>query len=853
MKKESNRDQLFQASHRMILLSYTLFSVILTGESILLGWEMWALVLLLAGLGIAWFMHINQGIDEETRLWLYSFLMMAAFFFYGVHLTSTFDLAVVMAVVIMIYSMTGVKRLINLCQVTYYLTFAYDIVMMVRAGEKFDSLVVTRSLLHIAMVTMAGWIAKTIIENWRKVLLQSRGEIEELKEATERLDNFLANVSHEIRTPVNAVMGLTTVLQKENLPPQINDTIESIFSAGHRVAEQIDDILDFTEIDMGRLSVNKESYMITSLINDLLTQLSYTEYYDLDLVVDMEAAIPAELVGDANKIKKILWHLIGNGYKFTREGGVNVHLYPVKREYGINLVIEVEDTGVGISEEELERIYERFYQSDSGRSRTAGGLGLGIPIVNGFTKTMDGVMSIESTPDEGTLVRISLPQVVENDGPCISVRDRENTVVAGFLGFMTTGHPKIREYYMKMITNLVKGLMVPFHRAQSRAELERLIEEQKISHLFVGTGEYIENREFIDSLVDKMNVAVVADRGVKVDVGKHISILPKPFYGAQVANFLNQSLKGSDEVVEERMTCPGVKALVVDDEPMNLLVAKGIFETYGMEVDTAPGGPEAIEMCSLNDYDIIFMDHMMPDMDGVEAMKRLRINASRDRKELCIVALTANAISSAREMFLSEGFDGFIPKPIEIMDLERVLKHVLPKSAIVYVTGNDEPAKIITVIEEAPAPVDPEKEKFYKLSDYGVDADQGLKYSKGEKEFYVQLLLEYAKNMDKKIGDLSKHFDEEDWKNYTIRIHAIKSTSKMIGAAELAELAKKLEDAAKIGNGDEVKKLHPVFMPLYEKLLESITAIFNETKAGEKEASDDDVLEFAPGGEDGNE
>ena len=835
MDYNQDENELYRSSHLMILLSYTLFSVMLSGEAILMSWERWAIVLVMSGVAAAWIIHIRHMLSEYGRLWIYSLLMMATFFFYGIHPTSMYDMSTVMIVAIMIYTMTGHRPLITMCQVTYYITMAYDIVSLIISGETIDALSITRILVHICMILMAGWVGRTIIDKWDKVMGNSHEEIKLLKEQTDRLNHFLANVSHEIRTPINAVMGLSSVLEKEDLPEGIRENVDAISQAGHRVAEQMGDILDYTEIDMNKLSVSHEVYMISSLINDVLTQLSFAENYGLDLVIDMDSAIPAELIGDAEKIKKILWHLIMNGYKFTKEGGVGVHIYAVKREYGINLVLEVKDTGNGIAPEEKEHIYEGFYQSDSGHTRTAGGLGLGLSIVNGFVKAMSGVMIVEST-GEGTCVRVSLPQQIEDPDPCLSVRERDKCKVAGFLGFMTTGNSGVREFYMEMIGHLVTGLSVPFSRVESMDELERLVDSAQISHLFVGTGEYLENREYIDSLTDRMNVAVVADIGFTGEVGKDITLLAKPFYGGQIANFLNHAFEAGTFRVEEKMTCPGLKVLVVDDEPMNLLVARGIFETYGMIVKTAPGGEESVRMCAEEDYDVVFMDHMMPGMDGVEAMKKIKAQAVKTGKDIIVIALTANAISSAKEMFLSEGFDGFVPKPVDLSELERVLKRVLPVSAIVYSKDSTEKDKGEKNTESANRHVIP-----------GLDMDAGIKYCSNDEAFYRQLVLEYASDYENKIKALQAMYASNDFVDYSIRVHAIKSTSKMIGAFALSETARKLEEAAKGDDIETIKELHPGFISDYAKLLRGIHDHYDTHEdVAVKKQSDDDILEFSP-------
>ncbi|MBO4882742.1 MAG: response regulator [Lachnospiraceae bacterium] len=887
MDRNKVRNETYKQSHLIILIVYTVMSVVLIIESFIMDWEKWAIMLVVAVLITSWFMHIRSVLRDRDRLWLYSCLMMVTYFFYGVHLTSTFDMALVMCVVIAIYTMTGEKPLVRMCQVFYMVTLGFDLVTMISQGEEVTPLLVTRSLLHIGMIILAGWVACVIIDKWAKVIGSSSEEIETLKEQTDRLNNFLANVSHEIRTPVNAVMGLSSVLEKETLPENIEDNIRAISNAGHRVAEQIGDILDFTEIDMHRLSVSNEPYMIDSVVNDLLSQLSHMDQNDLDLVIDLDASVPAELRGDGEKIRKILLHLISNGFKYTREGGVYVRIYSVPREYGINLLLEVKDTGVGMTEFEIEHIYDKFYQSDSSKTRSVGGLGIGIPIVNGFVTAMNGFMDIQSRRGVGTTVKVSIPQAVEDNSKCMSVRNRESVAVGGFLGFMTTGNIGVREFYMDMISNIVAGLYVPFHRIQSKSELEKLLLASHISHLFIGTGEYLENREYIEELSKTIKIAIILDRNRVINSGNKITQIPKPFYGVQIANFLNQTL--DDELVEghEKMMCPGVKVLVVDDEPMNLLVARGIFESYGMIVDTVHSGEASIAKCAGEDYDVVFMDHMMPEMDGVEAMKRLRVQASHMRKDICVVALTANAISSAREMFMSEGFDGFVPKPIELPELERVLKHVLPKAAVKFVMDDGEARKIggskkseaktvkaeakaekveakADTDKQAEAKVKAESDRkeaaadksassaggaFAPLDELGVDTAAGLAYCGGDEQFYKELLAEYAGDPNAKLEELTRYHDSKNWKDYSIKVHAIKSTSKMIGAMDLSSVALFLEEASKESDEEKVESKHKVLMESYEKL---IRTIYNTYGAGSEasDADEGDVLEFGPKGGD---
>ncbi len=783
--------------------------------SMILGWEVWMIPVIVTGTAACWIVYIMNQASHRTQVYVCGVFAMFLVFYYCVKIKTVYDCGAVIVIMIFLFTFLG-ERLLILAGIA--VSFAGLIVHLIISNkiEGLDLSVegVIRTAMVFMLIPLSAILINRIIRAWYGAENKYIDQIDTLSKENERVNNFLANVSHEIRTPISAVIGLSYVLQKENLSDQDMSKIKSISLAGHRVSEQITDILDFTELDMGKMTVANDSYMICSMMNDLITELSMSDNYGLDLVVDIEPAIPSILIGDESKIKRVLWHLIRNGYKYTKDGGVYVRMYPIKREYGINLVIEVKDTGIGMSEEEIDNIYEKFYQLDSSRARASGGLGLGIPIVNGLTRSMDGLLSIESSREEVTTVVATIPQKIFDSRPCISVDNGEKCVAAGFLGFMMTGHPKIREYYMKMIAHLSEGLSIPFYRVQTKDELEKLFKNSEVTHLFVGTGEYLDNKQYIDALANTLNVALIAaESGVGCEVGANITVLPKPFYGTMVASFLNHVFNRDSIEVDEIVTFPGVRALVVDDEHMNLIVAREIFSAYQMEITTASGGEEAIELCGKQDFDIVFMDHMMPIMDGVEAMHIIKRNAAKENKEIPVVALTANAISSAKEMFISEGFDGFVPKPIEISDLERVLRRLLPKFVVAYSKEKE------TIIKKEAE----EKDYITKLKEAGVDTAYGLDYCGGDTEFYEELLGDYADKKDSKLEEIKGYFDAMDLKNYEIRVHGVKSTSKLIGAFELSNMAKALEDAAKGGNEAFIKEKHPEFMRGYETLMNIIS------------------------------
>ena len=849
MTNTKDCNELFQTSHLTLLISYTIFSGILIAESLVMGWETWMIFLIIASNIVCWVLHLKHDTPDFVRIWVYSILMMCTYFFYGTHLTSTFDLALVMCAVIVIYTMTGKRSLITLCQFTFLVTMTYGIVMSIINGDEFDALVISRTVLHYFMVLFVGQFAKKIIERWVEILDQSKEEVTQLTEATERLNDFLANVSHEIRTPVNAIIGLTSICIEKSIDKEITDEMINVRSAGRKVAEQISDILDYSEIDRKKAVRNNEDYMLSSVLHDLVTEIKQYKAKSVELIIDVDPAIPAVMNTDVAKLKKILKALISNGLKYTQKGGVYVRITAEEQEYGVNLCIEVTDTGIGMSEYELERVYDSFYQADSGRSRMGGGLGLGLAITSGFVALLGGFMTIESKPDEGTTVHVSLPQKVVDTTSCMSVAHPDQLTLGAYLHFEKYSNPAVRDYYNAMVLNIVKGLGIQMHRVNNVDNLKLLHDSIHMTHLFIAEEEYNDNVELIEKLAKDMVVAVVANDDIVLPRNTRVRVLEKPFYCFPVVSILNSTIDDKKEA-DKKLRCNGVRALVVDDESMNLVVAKSIFRRYGMKVATATSGQESIDICREKVFDIIFMDHMMGGMDGVEAMKRIRTDVSGLNGSIPIVALTANAMSSAKQMFLSEGFDGFVSKPVEIEELERVLKQVLPKSAITY----EEKYADINIEEEPEAeevkaePAVSDEDVFAKLKKIGIDTDAGIKYCVGDQEFYKSLLIQFANESAEKIPSLKKFFHEHDWHNYEIIVHALKSTSKMIGIMDLSEEAKALEMAAKEQKEEFITDNHDQVMMDYSRYAAEIKEKLN---VGSDE--DDEVFEFEPEDEGGYE
>jgi signal transduction histidine kinase/CheY-like chemotaxis protein len=498
----------------------------------------------------------------------------------------------------------------------------------------------------------------------------------DLEHAKKENEHFLANVSHELRTPINAVNGMSEIMLQEEMSDELRTQVMDIQRAGRRLFGQVSDILDYSELMTDRLQVSNDNYEPISVVNDAVSTVDWLQMSEkLDFAVDVAIDMPRVLKGDANKIKKIIVAILENAIKFTDTGGGYLFVGAREESYGVNLNIDMWDTGIGMNEEQLQKIYTSFYKVDSGMDKRAGGLGLGLTIVHGMVTAMGGFMSVESKIGYGTHVHITIPQQVKNKQNSISLKDHRAYRIACYFNREKYVRSEVAGYYDRIVSHIQDGLGLEIHRADSLEELKQILERKDFTHLFVADWEYRMDPEYFEQIAHRLYVTVFAGRSFTVPEGSKVHIHHKPVYIMGVVNLLYATAPGHErDLTERKITFPGVRALVVDDDNMNLMVAKGILKSYGIEADTCLSGELAIERCSIENYQIIFMDHMMPEMNGVEAMKKIRSIRKGYYKSIPIVVLTANAVSGARDMFIKEGFDEFIAKPIELVEMTRILK-----------------------------------------------------------------------------------------------------------------------------------------------------------------------------------
>lgn len=501
---------------------------------------------------------------------------------------------------------------------------------------------------------------------------------------------FLANMSHEIRTPMNAIIGLNDIIMEECDDTEIYAHAKDVQSAAKNLLAIINDILDLSKVEAGKMELVYVDYYLKTMANEIIAMMDMAaSQRGLILKYECDETIPCCYNGDDGRIKQILINILNNAIKFTQKGYVHAYITgkPGRNEDEELLIFHVEDTGCGIQEEDLGKIFEDFRQVDSKRNRSAEGTGLGLAIVKHLVEMMDGTIQVKSTYGKGTLVTITIPQKIVDRHPVSETPEAPQA-------------------------------------------------EQKVTDSF---------------------------------------------------------------------TAPGVKVLIVDDNVINRKVARNFLKKYAFDLSEAESGPEAIQLVHDERYDIIFMDHMMPGMDGVEAAEIIRRDCGENGTAPVIVALTANAMEGMRKYFLDCGFQDFISKPLDKNELNQLLLRWVPEK---YRQMEDK--------EEESRPLDP---TAFRID--GLDMDAAMQYYSGDEEGFFDLLQLYCMDGKRKTA-LLRELVQSDLLNYQIEVHGLKSASANIGAMDVSAMARAQENAASQGDREFIDEQFPLLLAEYETLLENI-------------------------------
>lgn len=680
-----------EMSHIMMAVCAFSGSIIITIVNLLKGWDIWTVPVFLAGGILCLVIHVAGFAEEAMRPYICAGVIFTELFYYIMKAEDPYTaVPVVVLVIVVVSSMESAYPIWWTVAVGFFGILFRTFLQYIRQGERLHTADTARLFWYLLLIISAGMLLSGMNVMLRSLQAFYEGKILALQEETRLADDFMAGISREISMPVEESIALAEASIPKEQDPSIREKLQSICLAGRRVTDQVQDVVDFSQLEVGRISYEGVDYSLKPVIAELTERLLPFKKKDTELVIDVDPSIPAVIRSDRDKVARVLWHVIQNALKYTVEGGVYVRISHVLHGHGMNLDIVVEDSGEGMNDEELGRIYERFYRSEQKKQISAEGLGLGMPIVSGLLNVLGGFITIDSSIGMGTKIHISIPHEIIDPSPCMTVRGAEELSVGGYLMFDKYSDPNVREYYNALMRHMVGGLGLKFYRVNSMRELQELTGKRSLTHVFIGEEQYWEDADVVESLAERLSVVLICDEAFRPKEGSGAILLNKPFY------------------------CFPVIRILEGEKP--------------------------------------------------SPIKK--------------------------------------PEPVE---------HEAP--------------------EEKPQPVeeaDPRKEKEDAASKAlyaaGIDVKLGLEWCMNDPELFLGVMQEFLNDSLEKKEELERFMEEGDAENFAIRIHSIKSSSKMIGAMSLSEAAEALEKAARKGDRDHIRKHFPEFMPEYERVLLAIRA-----------------------------
>ncbi|MDE6593335.1 MAG: PocR ligand-binding domain-containing protein [Oscillospiraceae bacterium] len=666
------------------------------------------------------------------------------------------------------------------------------------------------------LYTMAAILSNIAYNSY--MLYLSNLEIEKIARAK---SDFLANMSHEIRTPMNAALGMSEMALREEMSPAAREYIHQIRSASKSLLVIINDILDFSKIESGKMEITPVTYEPLSLINDIASIISTRiGSKNIEFIMDISPDMPHRLLGDNVRIQQIIMNLLTNAVKFTTQGQVVLKMECVP--FGgdtVMMKVSVTDTGSGIKREDLNKLFRSFQQLDSKRNRNIEGTGLGLAICRQLLSLMNGDISVESEYNKGSCFSFVLPQQLVSES-AMNIR-RNNLPRTAVL---------INNGYLK------KQVMIDLERigiaATDMEEASSLSEYH--DYLIVERTLYSDKiSKFFNPGKEPVKCIIIDNFGSNFhdDTSEDVRIIRKPVYFLNLfaaMGLIPEYAHGETESEEDfAFTAPDANILIVDDNSVNLTVAKGLIAPLNMRVDTAMNAGETIEKVKGMMYDIIFMDHMMPEVDGVETTRIIR-RLMPEYANVPIIALTANAIGGAREMFLREGMNDFLPKPMDAKDIISMVRKWLPSEKLIPINKDEAEASEKENKENAPLRIE------------GLNIESAVNLL-GSESLYMAVLKEYYMTIEKKSAVIEDYFKNELWSEYTIEVHSLKSTSRQIGADDLATMAAELEKAGKEQNTEFIKAKHGAMLKMYKDYKRILSPVFPDSEVKEIHRAADPV------------
>ena len=503
-----------------------------------------------------------------------------------------------------------------------------------------------------------------------------------VNEARAKTD-FLANMSHEIRTPMNAISCATELLLKGNPADEQKSYLSIIKSSSDSLLDIVNDILDFSKLDAGKMRLVETEYKIKSVITDVENMISLRlSAGKVAFTVDIDPSFPKTLIGDEVRIKQILINLLNNSVKYTSSGFISLSVsYERLSKENIDISFTVKDTGCGIPPTEKEKLFRRFEQADVVNHRYTEGTGLGLAICNQLATMMGGAVTFESELGKGSTFTATVRQRLNE-------ASEEPIVELGKTGSLKACVWEDNLYYRESMLKILSELKVDAQGVFNRNELQSMLAGSNVDYVFAADNHYREVAASIKRHSPTTIPVRVSELGEHAKEADEV-ILTRPVDAFGIADIFN-SEKFRDKLHGDytgRLMTPDAKILVVDDNRVNLKVAKALFETFNAKVTAADSGFEAIDLIKNGEkFDLIFMDHMMPGMDGIETSKK--IWEIQDDEKTPIIALTANAGEEVEKLFSEAGLSDFIPKPIVMKHLSFVMQKWLPKNKQIFMEAD---------------------------------------------------------------------------------------------------------------------------------------------------------------------
>ena len=670
-------------------------------------------------------------------------------------------------------------------------------------------------LVLFLIYVLVSFCVKIILQIKENEVEQSVIRLEKAEAASEAKSSFLANMSHEIRTPMNAICGMTELLSQLDLSPVALDYVSTIEASSKILLDIINDILDFSKIDADKMELIEEEYNLTSSINDIENMISSRiGTKKIAFTMEINPDIPVKLIGDETRVCQILINLLNNAVKFTETGEVRLSLdYKPVNDETIELIVDVLDTGKGMKKEEISGVFEAFYQVDTKKNRSVEGTGLGLAIVKRLAQMMNGTISVSSEYGKGSVFHVTMQQKVADPNSRIQCDEH-----GAYECVIFENNP----YYAQSLQKMLNVMHIKYQFIEHLEALNQYHFAKENQYVLF---DYKTGIPFIKEYTmhhDEMMYIGMVDGSTLVDedISNNVRVIHKP-----ISIYSMSALLGSEHYFNKKrksitgFSAPNAKVLVVDDNAFNLKIASGLLQAYHVQVFLATSGKEAIQLVNEHpEYDLIFMDHMMPEMDGIEATECIRSIDSDYARTVPIIALTANAIKGIEKMFIEKGMNDFLAKPIEIKRLVHILKKWIPKEKQIH--------SLSTTDKETVAQEKTEYDAFASLR--GIDVKQGIKNSMGKVELYTKLLRTFIRSTQKDKEALMKAMDEKDLESYKIHSHGLKSAARSMGAESVSDHAEKLESACKNEDWAYINSHHDAFMFELEELLHTLVEFFKE-------------------------